>query len=38
MRPVLEKHDEAEREKHKKDEPEKAAEQRHVMDGNLLVC
>ena len=37
VRAVLEEHDEAEREKHKKNEPEKAAEQCHGVDGNLLA-
>jgi hypothetical protein len=37
VRPVLEKHDEAKGEKNKENEPEKPANQRHAIDGNLLA-
>jgi hypothetical protein len=38
VRAVLEEHDEAKREKRKENKPEKAAEQCHGSDGNLLAC
>jgi hypothetical protein len=38
VRAVLKEHDEAKREKHKENKPEKAAKQSHGSDGNLLAC